>query len=297
MSSAANSTRNEWLLSNHEMQLLEGLRMRTRRHFVGKVRGERLVTKKGISIEFADYREYSDGDDLRHLDWNVLARLGTAVIKTYQDEEDLAVYVVLDASASMDFGEPSKYEIAQKIAASLGLVALTSGDAIMPRILGLQPIAPQRGRSAFVRFQSYLQSASPTHTSGLAAGLRALAAMTRRLGLIWVVTDGLDPEASTALRQLAARGHEVRLIQVLSPLDLDPDLEGDLRLIDAESGAATEVTANGPTLAQYRKRLESHQNELAETMRRIGGSYQIFRTDRPWLQPLARLIQTAGGEK
>lgn len=296
MSSAVNSTRDKWLLSNHEMRLLEGLRMQTRHHFGGKVRGERLVAKKGVSIEFADYREYSDGDDLRHLDWNVLARLGTPVIKTYQDEEDLAVYVVLDASASMDFGEPTKYEVAQKIAASLGLVALTSGDALLPRILGLQPSATQRGRAAFVRFQSSIQSARPVQTSGLAAGLRSLAVSSGRLGLVWVVSDGLDPDAGHALRQLAARGHEVRLIQVLSPLDIDPDLEGDLRLIDSESEVATEVTANGPTLAEYRKRFASHQTGLSATMRRIGGMYQVFRTDQPWLPPLVRLIQTSGVE-
>src|SRR5690348_18424364 len=107
------------VLEPKEFRLLEGLRLNPRKSFGGKVRGERLTKKKGISIEFADYRDYAEGDDLRHLDWNVLARLDSPIMKTYRDEEDLAVHLLVDGSASMEFGEPTKLEGAKRIAAAM----------------------------------------------------------------------------------------------------------------------------------------------------------------------------------
>src|SRR6476659_4953467 len=112
------------LLDPREFRVLEGLRFNPRKSFTGKIRGERLTTKKGISIEFSDYRDYTEGDDLRHLDWNVLARLEAPIMKTYRDEEDLAVHLLLDGSASMDFGESSKFEAAKRIATAIGYVGL-----------------------------------------------------------------------------------------------------------------------------------------------------------------------------
>ena len=102
--------------------MLQGLRFLPRRRFSGSVRGERISKQKGISLEFADYREYSPGDDLRHLDWSILGRLDRATIRTYQDEDDLAVYILLDCSASMDFGQPLKFAMAQQCAAALGFI-------------------------------------------------------------------------------------------------------------------------------------------------------------------------------
>src|SRR3954462_1112722 len=126
------------VLESGDFRVLEGLRLLPRKSFGGRVRGERLTKKKGISIEFADYREYTDGDDLRHLDWNVLARLGVPVTKTYRDEEDLAVHVLIDTSPSMSFGEPCKLDCAKKYACALGFLGLAGGDAVYPRALGIR---------------------------------------------------------------------------------------------------------------------------------------------------------------
>src|SRR6476619_6851703 len=135
------------LLEPRDFRVLEGLRLVPRKSFGGRVRGERLTKKKGISIEFADYREYTDGDDLRHLDWNVLARLNTPVTKTYQDEEDLAVHVLIDVSPSMDFGEPTKFECAKRYACALAFLGLAGGDAIYTRAIGARerPLPALRG--------------------------------------------------------------------------------------------------------------------------------------------------------
>src|SRR5688572_19875846 len=112
-------TAGELLLNAGEIRLLDGLRLMPKRISGGRIRGERLTRKKGVSIEFADFRDYVDGDDVRHLDWNVLARMQSPVIRTYQDEEDIAIYVMVDCSSSMNFGEPSKFVAAKKLAAAI----------------------------------------------------------------------------------------------------------------------------------------------------------------------------------
>lgn len=270
-------------LSPHESKLVSGLRWSPRRSFTGKVRGERLSRRKGLSIEFADYRDYTDGDDLRHLDWNVLARLDTPVMRTYQDEEDLAVHLLLDASASMAFGEPSKFAAAQKLACALGMVALAGGDAAVGWHLGHRraPESPMRGPGAFLRLVRWSEVLEPDGHLGLAESLRRFAGSGARPGLVVLVSDGLDPEVLSALRQVAGRGHEPAWVQVLAPTEVDPDLEGDLRLVDAEGRPAVEITANVGTLREYKRRLEAHNQALEREVVRLGGRYRRVLSDEP----------------
>ena len=271
------------LLEPREFRLLDGLRINPRKSFGGKVRGERLTTKKGISIEFADYREYSEGDDLRHLDWNVLARLDTPVMRTYRDEEDLAVHLLVDGSASMGFGEPSKYESAQKLACALGYIALNGGDGVIPRNLGKREakFPTLRGRASFPRLSSWVTQPREIEsaTEGLAASIRAFTASSARTGVVILFSDGLDSEISMALRGLGGRGHEVLFMQILSQPEIDPELEGDLRLIDVESNRTTEITANSYALKEYRRRLAEHNKAIAESILRIGGRYALVQPD------------------
>lgn len=263
------------VLQPRELRILEGLRLSPRRKFAGSVRGERTTQSRGVSIEFADYREYAEGDDLRHLDWNVLARLGHAVTKTYRDEEDLAVYLLLDGSASMDFGEPSKFATAKVIACAIGYVALNGGDSVHPWAFSAQtrPAGQMRGRVAFPRLAAWASSTAPEGQRPFDAELKQFAAGRSRPGVAVVVSDALHPQAVGALKSLAGRGHEVWLLQVLSDVELEPDLEGDLRLIDVETGAKSELTVNSFTLREYRERLRAHNESLAEECRRSGGRY------------------------
>jgi uncharacterized protein (DUF58 family) len=264
---------------------LDGLRLNPRKSFSGRVRGERLTRKKGISIEFADYREYSDGDDLRHLDWNVLARLDVPVMRTYQDEEDLAVHLLLDGSPSMEFGEPTKAEQARRLACALGYVALAGGDAVLPRAIGVREVAHRaiRGRAGYVRLSQWVQAVDSAgrKTDGLAVSLRNFAKASVRHGLVCLISDGLDPDVAPALRSLAGRGHEVWFLQVLSPIELDPDLEGDLRLLDGEGGKVVEITANSFVLKEYRRRLTEHNQAIVDAVRRIGGRHTLVTADTP----------------
>jgi uncharacterized protein (DUF58 family) len=243
-----------------------------RKSFTGRIRGERLTRKKGVSIEFADFREYGEGDDLRHLDWNVLARLDTPVMRTYQDEEDLAVHVLLDASPSMRFGDPPKFELAKSCALAFSYVALAGGDTVYPQQLGRRAARPLavRGRSGFGKVAGWADQIQDS-TESLSASLRSFANGANRTGLVALLSDGLDPELESAIRVLAGRGHEILFLQILSEMELDPDLEGDLRLVDGEGGEAIELTANGAVLKEYRRRLEAHNKALFEAVQRAGG--------------------------
>jgi len=267
------------LLEPREFRVLEGLRLNPKKSFAGRVRGERLTKKKGISIEFSDYRDYTEGDDLRHLDWNVLARLETPIMKTYRDEEDLAVHLLLDCSASMDFGQPTKFESACRIVAAIGYVGLCGGDAVYPRLMGMrQPTIPAlRARSSFPRLVKWIVDARPDGEEGLTSSVRTFAKASVRAGLAVLISDGLDPNAPTAISVLGGRGHEVFFVQVLSDVELDPDLEGDLRLIDAEGGKPVEITANSFALKEYRQNLAKHNDALREALLRVGGRYALVR--------------------
>jgi uncharacterized protein (DUF58 family) len=263
------------ILSSKEFRLLEGLRLNPRKTFSGQIRGERITRKKGISIEFSDYRDYAEGDDLRHLDWNVLARLENAVVKTYQDEEDLAVHLLLDTSPSMDFGDPRKLDAAVKIACAFGYVGLCGQDAVLPKALGRRqpPMQTLRGRSSYYRLARWASTVQPDGEKALSHALKEFASSRERPGLVVLISDGLDPDIATALRILAGRGHELGFVQVLSEIELDPDLEGDLRLVDAETGATVEITASSGTLKAYRESLAKHCEMIEAECVRVGGRF------------------------
>lgn len=267
------------LLDPREFRVLEGLRFAPRKSFTGKIRGERLTQKKGISIEFSDYRDYTEGDDLRHLDWNVLARLETPIMKTYRDEEDLAIHLLLDSSPSMTFGDPPKSEAASKLATALGYLALSGGDALYPRRIGIKepPLPALRGRSAFVRLNGLLNTpvGDPSEGVSLSGALRGFANSSARTGLVVLITDAMDPEMTTAIRTIGGRGHELYFIQILSDVEIDPDLEGDLRLLDAETPGKVEITANSFALKTYRENLKKHNDGIRDAVLRIGGRYTL----------------------
>lgn len=278
-------------LEARESRLIEGLRLNPRKSFAGRIRGERLSKTRGISIEFADYREYAEGDDLRHLDWNVLARLEHPVLRTYRDEEDLAVFLLLDASPSMEFGEPTKLRAASKIAAVVGLAALTGVDALYPQVLGQRemPLPALRSRASVARFAAWLSEVQIEPRGAISAGVRRFLSSSRRTGLCVIVSDGLDPELPAAIRLLASRGHEPALIQILAPEEASPDVEGDLRLIDAESNSSLEITATATVVRTYLENLRKHNDALTSAVVRYGGRVLRLSSDEALEETLRRM--------
>ncbi len=285
------------LLDPRELRALETLRLRPSRTYRGASKGERISKQKGVSIEFADFRNYSEGDDLRHLDWNVLARLDTPVMRTYQDEEDLVLYVCLDATASMAFGEPTKLDIARKLAMAFGYVGLIGGDGVRLKVVGAKqpPSGILRGRSSAFRLMDSIQRVADENVAEtLNDGLRSILRSNLRNGILLMISDGLDPELPATIRAFGGRGFEVWHTQVLSDAEIDPDLEGDLRLLDAEGSGSTEITINRDTLQQYRVALDNHIAAISEAARRTGGHHLVFRTSDEIEKVFLRKLKPAG---
>lgn len=274
---------------------LTNLRFVTRKRRRGGTWGERRSTRRGVGLEFADYRDYAPGDDPRRVDWNLYARLDRPYVRLYEEEEDLAVSVLLDGSASMGWaaeeGGSARWQAAQQLAAALGALALLGGDALHGALLrgGAAKLwGPGRGRAQLPRWEAWCAgvTAAPGETL-LSPALRDFAARAGRPGLTLLLTDGYDPAGlADGIAALAGRGHEVVLLHLLLPAELAPTLRGDLRLVDAETGDKREMTIDGAALAAYQQRLAEWQAELRALAGKHGGRYALLRAD----VPLQRLV-------
>ena len=249
------------------LRRLERLSVLVRRPVRGGLKGGRRSVKRGQSVEFADYRDYSLGDDLRQLDWNVYARLEKLLVKLFIEEEDLTVAILVDGSASMAHGTPDKLVFAKRAAAALGYIALAAEDRVVLASLGGRAArrrAALRGSGRAFRLLAELSAIQPAGgpTDLVAACRHALAQVTGR-GVIVLVSDLLDQGAERALRDLAGTGSEVIVLHVLAPDEIAPTLEGDLRLVDAETGATVDVTLDLGARERYTGRVEAWRSELA----------------------------------
>lgn len=261
---------------------LEGLALVARSLRVGAQKGERRSVKRGTSLEFADYRAYSAGDDLRQLDWNVYARLERPVVKLREDEEDLAVHVLIDSSASMalepDAATPSKLEAALRLSAALGYISLGTGDRLAVHSLNSPvPHFVGRGRRQMVAFLKALDGVATGGTSDLNASLRAFALRERRRGMLWLLTDAFSSAGyAEGLSALRAKGHEVVFVHILAPQDMQPSHTGDLRLVDSETGEGRDLTLDNALLSAYERHLKAWQDELRAECARRDIAYALF---------------------
>jgi uncharacterized protein (DUF58 family) len=239
---------------------------------IGRIKGDRRSRKRGSSIEFADFRDYTKGDDLRRLDWNVYARLDRPFLKLLEEEEDLAIHLLVDSSASMNWpdGEASdqnKLTYALRLAASLGYIGLLTNDLVQVAILNSEANrnwGPYRGRPNSMRLFQFLETVTGSGTTNLNFSLRDYALRGRRAGLLFLISDLLSPSGyKEGLNALLARGYEVGLLHLLSPDEVSPQFAGDLRLVDIETGQDTEISLDLPTANLYRQRLEAWQEEIA----------------------------------
>jgi uncharacterized protein (DUF58 family) len=318
------------ILDETLLRKLEQLSLVARRVRVGQTAGERRSTRRGTSVEFADYRDYVQGDDLRRVDWNIYARLERPFVKLFEEEEDLAVHILLDGSGSMEWGgmgaegqggggaEGNKWTYARRLAAALGYVALVSGDRL--QIVNLQStkekpgfsqkpgfwqFGPVRGRGHTLRLFEWLEGLGAEGTTDLNASLRAYAISGGRAGLVVLISDLFSPtyskgsEATPAgyvdgMTALAARGHEVAVIHTLSPDEVEPPLGGDLRLLDVETGDPQEVTIDGGMRALYRRRLDAWRDEIQATCRARDVHYVPVVTDTPFDRVVLYDLRRAG---
>jgi uncharacterized protein (DUF58 family) len=267
------------------LRQLERLLVLMRSPVRGGLKGGRRSVKRGQSVEFADFRDYAPGDDLRQLDWNVLARLEKLFVKLFIEEEDVTITILIDGSASMASGRPDKLQFAKRAAAALGYIGLASEDRVAVSVLGGRVARRRtalRGSGRVFRLLTELSAVAPADgpTDLVAAARHAAAQMSGR-GVVILLSDLLDPAADRVVRELASTRSELIVLHVLSPQELDPPLEGDLRLVDAETGDGIDVTADLATLDAYRDRLAAWKSEFVDLAARRAATYVDLSTDVP----------------
>ncbi len=261
------------LLTPELLRRLEQFQLLAARRAKSSARGERRSRARGQSVEFADHRNYVPGDDFRYLDWNLYGRLERLFLKLYEEERELPVRIFLDASESMSFGEPRKFDFARQIAAAVGYVALCGFDRVTvaafpdnrneTAIRGA--LRTVRGRKSALNFFQNLTQLTATGAANLNEALRRGALEARQAGVAVVLSDFLDPAGYDAgLTALVARGFQVNAVQILAPEELSPSTFGDLRLVDAETGGLQEVTFGRYRMAAYQQTVQNFCQRLRE---------------------------------
>src|SRR6267378_4140232 len=278
------------LLDPQFLARLEQLELVSRKIFLGVMKGERRSKRKGQSVEFADYRNYVIGDDLRFLDWNLFARLDRLFIRLFMEEEDLHFYLLIANSLSMDFGTPSKLLFAKQVAAALGFIGLVNMDRVVVEAFNnrlTQTMPAARGRRSLWRMMDFLQKLEPAGPSDLKKALRTFSLKCSGKGIVILLSDFMDKKGyEEALRYLIARQMDIYAIQILSQEEIEPEIVGDLQLTDIEDQDVADVTVSGPLLKRYKQNLAAYRAALYEFCARRGVSY-LFTSNQV---PFERLI-------
>jgi uncharacterized protein (DUF58 family) len=273
------------LLDPQFLARLEQLELVSRKIFLGRLKGERRSKRKGQSVEFADYRNYVAGDDLRFLDWNLYARLDKLFLRLFMEEEDLHVHVLVDNSLSMDFGTPTKLHYAKQVAAALGFIGLVNLDRVVvqafnERLTQTSPVL--RGRRSLWRLLDFLGKIEPAGPSDLGRAMKDFAIRSGK-GVVVLLGDFMDKGGyEDGLRYLVARQMDVYAIQILSQEEIEPDVVGDLQLVDVEDADVAEITVNGPLLKRYKQNLAAYRAALHQFCTRRGIACLFTSTEVPF---------------
>ena len=287
------------LFDSNFLKQLEYLSLVSRRVFRGSLLAQRRTLQFGAGIEFADHREYSAGDDLRYLDWNIYARHGDLLLKRFQEEEDLHVYFLLDCSRSMGFGEPAKFDLARQVTAALAYIALADLDriaviAFADRVIADFPLT--RGKARILPLLEFLENLPLAGTdTDLAASVQQFVRRRQRLGLAVVVSDLFSPGGyEQGLDQLRHRRYEPHVVQLHDPREARPEMLGDVELVDVENATARKVTVTERALQTYRKLFDDYQTGVAAYCRTYGLDCTQATTQIPFSDLVLRMMRVAG---
>jgi len=295
------------LLTPDLLRRLEQFQLLAARRAKSSLRGERRSRARGQSVEFADHRTYVPGDDFRYLDWNLYGRLDRLFLKLYEEERELPVVIFLDASESMVFGEPRKFDFARQVAAAVGYVALCGFDRVSVQVFpeltaaasSLEAAARMalrsvRGRKTSLRFFQNLGALVAGGGADLNGSLRRGALSARQAGVAVVLSDFLDPAGYEAgLGALVARGFQVNAVQILAPEELQPTAFGDLRLVDAETGGQQEVTFGRYRMAAYQQTVRNFVQRLREHCQGRGMNFFMASSDMALEELLLKQLRRA----
>jgi uncharacterized protein (DUF58 family) len=276
------------------LKKLEMLTLAARQLFRGDTRGDRRSSVHGASVEFADFRPYVQGDDFRRIDWNAFAKFESLMLRLFVEEQELAVHILLDCSASMDYGEPrgpsgaNKFDYARRIAAALAYMALANTDKVTFTTVAVEhekdsflgaPSGTMRGKPGIIRLMEQLRALKPGGMTDLDASLSRFAMRTPRAGMVILISDFLSETGyEEGIKRLRYGKHDVVMLHVLSPQEIKPELMGDVRLVDMETKAGIDVSANRHVMQAYGKRLNAFIGELQGFAHKAGCSYVLANT-------------------
>ncbi|MCL2723365.1 MAG: DUF58 domain-containing protein [Polyangiaceae bacterium] len=277
---------------------LETLALLSKRVFAGRMRAERRTKKSGSGIEFADHRDYQAGDDFRYLDWNVYQRFDRLLVRLYEEEEDLAIYFIVDASRSMGFGNGKKLKYAKRVCAALSYVGLANLDRVSitstaDKITDRMPAT--RGKARIFKVLRFLRELEAAGQTNLEDAMKAFVAQNKRRGLVVLVSDLYDPHGfERGINVLRYNKFDPFVVHVTDEGDAKPKLAGDVLLYDCETGDEREVTVTAKVLDRF---AHAYRDYLAE-IERFCASKQVpcIRADVsvPFDELILRLFRRGG---
>jgi len=295
---ASTSLTHDDLFDEEFQRKLDYLALVSRRVFAGRLRAERRTKKSGTGVEFADYREYQPGDDFRYLDWNVYHRFDRLLVRLFEEEEDLAIYFILDTSASMGFGEGEKFVYAKKVCAALAYVGLANLDRVSlittsDRVLERMP--ETRGKARIFKVFRFLREAGTDGRTDLEDAMKTFVAQHKRRGLAVLVSDLYDPRGfEKGINVLRYNKFDPFVVHVVDPREAKPKLHGDVLVYDCETGEEREDTVTAKVLQRFAK---AHAQYLAQ-LERYCATHQVpyvaASIDVPFEEMILRVFRRGG---
>lgn len=286
------------LFDSEFLKKLEYLSIVSRRVFRGQLMAQRRTMQMGGGIEFADHRDYTPGDDFRYLDWNLYARHDELLLKRFQEEEDLHLYILLDCSRSMGIGDPPKFDMARQLAAALAYIALADLDRVAvvgfaENIVADFPLT--RGKARILGLMKFLEELTPSgRDTSLSEMVKAFVHRSQRRGLAIVISDLFDPTGfENGLNLLRHHRYEPGVLQLYAPRDADPNVLGDVELLDVETESLRKITITEKNLKQYRAIFRDFLRRAQEYCRNYGMSYTVSSTEMAFDALLLQMMRSA----
>ena len=280
------------------LKQLEYLYIISKKIFAGRIKAERRSTRRGVSVEFADYRNYTAGDDFRYIDWNAFARLDELLLKLYEEREDLHIYFLVDASQSMTYGELPKLIYAKRVAAALAYIGLSNLDRIGITVFNTTDtnrLPTERGKGKIFTVLNFLDQINGSGETDLEHAFRNFVHMTKRRGLVVLISDLFDPKGFTAgLDILKFQKHDIFVIHIIDEKEADPNLLGDYHLVDVETNQLRPVTINENHIKRYKALFNKYCDDLDRycTQREI--SLVRTMTKAPFEELILRIFRMGG---
>lgn len=280
------------------LKKLEYLHIVSRKVFSGRLRAERRTRKVGSGIEFADHRRYAWGDDFRYIDWNLYGRIDKLLLRLFEEEEDLHIYIMIDCSRSMMIGDPLKMHYAMRVGAALAYIGLANLDrvAVIPfsnRLHGRLP--PARGKGRIFKVFEFLRNTEVGETTNLAGCLTKFVHQNKRRGLAVLISDFYDPRGfDEGINTLRYNKFEPFVLQVFDQKEADPRFHGDLMIVDCETGEAKEVTISRSLLDAYKREHDRYCKELSEFCTARAIPYFRTHTQVPFDELVLRIFRSGG---